>query len=64
MDAFGKWVRVARSIIFILLSLTPDPSVGVIFIWQEGGKCWKSAVQAELEEWGSHGQGLINEPLI
>lgn len=31
---------------------------------RRGKKCWKSAVQAELEEWGSHGQGLINEPLI
>lgn len=32
---------------------------------KRGGKMWgKSVVRAEQEEWGSHGQGLINEPLI
>lgn len=38
VNVFGKWVRVARSIILVLLSLTPDPSVGGDTHLAGGGK--------------------------
>lgn len=56
----------------LLLTLNSDPSAGDPSLGKrevekarEKKKMWgKSVTRAEQEEWGSHGQGLINEPLI
>lgn len=53
----------------ILLTLSSDPSAGHPFLGKRKvekamKKMGEAVMRAEQEEWESHGQGLINEPLI
>lgn len=57
------------SIPALLLTLNPDPLEGRFSPHGEreasrGGNAASQQSKAEQKEWGSHGQGLINEPLI